>query len=463
MAAMAAEPLIIAPNSRPQAAFLASSAHIAVYGGAAGGGKTYGMVMAPLLGLTRPGFGGIIFRRTRPQLFGPGSVWEAASEIYPLLGGRSRTHPSADWRFPSGATMQFASLQHEHDVHEHQSKAYAFIGFEEGTHFTEHQLWYLMSRLRSVSGVTGHMRITCNPDPDHVIRKLIDWWLDADGYPIPERSGVVRWFVRLSDGSLDWADDRETLVSRHPTSLPLSFTFIAAKLEDNVDLVQKDPHYRAKLSNLPRVQQLQLLGGNWNVRSEAGDYFQRSWFEIVDAVPGGVTGTVRFWDKAATSPSDGSPDPDWTRGAKVHRHKDGSLTIEHIEGLRRGPADVLAAMKRLAEQDGKRCKVGFWVDPGQAGIADRNATLKELFGWPTHAIRASRHKEHYASVWSPLAKAQQIRIVRGPWNDAFLAEAEAFPLGRHDDQVDAVSGAVQVLSQSGVHALEAAMAAVHGG
>jgi predicted phage terminase large subunit-like protein len=76
-------------------------------------------------------------------------------------------------------------------------------------------------------------------------------------------------------------------------------------------------------------------------------------------------------------------------------------------------------------------------------------------------VRANKDKEAYARAWSPLVEAGKVRLVKGPWVDAFLAEAEAFPLGGHDDQVDAVSGAVQVLSKSGLYALQAAMDRVH--
>jgi predicted phage terminase large subunit-like protein len=449
----------IRPQPGPQERAAASPADIVVYGGAAGAGKSWWLTYEAARFAHIGGYRGILFRRTSPELSGGGGLWDEARDLYPLMGAVMR-EDTMTARWPTGARVEFRHLQHEKDKYTHQGRQYAFVGFDELTHFTEGQFWYLVSRMRTTSGVQPYMRCTCNPDPDSFVRKLVDWWIGEDGMPIPDRSGVHRWFVRVDD-AIVWGDDPGDLQGLHPGAEPMSFTFIGATLDDNKILLKKDPAYRAKLLSLPRVERQRLLGGNWDVRSAAGDYFPKSKFSVVEEVPSDVLSTVRFWDKAATTPSTNNADPDWTRGAKVHRHRDGSLTIEHIEGLRKGPADVLAAMKRMAEQDGKRCKVGFWIDPGQAGIVDRDATLKELFGWPTAPVRANKDKEAYARAWSPLVEAGKVRLVKGPWVDAFLAESEAFPLGGHDDQVDAVSGAVQVLSKSGLYALQAAMDRVH--
>ena len=92
-------------------------------------------------------------------------------------------------------------MQHEKDKKQHQSKQYTAAFFEEGTHFTESQFWYIVgTRVRKQ---TAHTRsfafVTCNPDPDSFIRDLIDWWIGPDGYPIYERSGVLRYFIRVNE------------------------------------------------------------------------------------------------------------------------------------------------------------------------------------------------------------------------------------------------------------------------
>jgi len=341
--------------------------------------------------------------------------------------------------------VQFRHLQHEKDVRQHDGGQYAFVGFDQLEHFTEKQFWRLVARLRSQCGVRPYARATLNPDPDHWTRSFLSWWIGADGYPIPERSGVVRYFVRVDD-EIIWGDDPAELEAAHPLTTPMSFTFIPAKLTDNPQL---DPDYRAKLRALPRVERERLEGGNWDVRAAAGTLFQRSWFTVVDELPSPPVRTIRFWDKAATRPSNDNPDPDWTRGAKVSRLKDGSYAIEHIEGLRDTPGAVHQAIRRLADQDGFRTMVGVWQDPGQAGVADVEATAGHLRGHRFRRIRASQNKVAYAEVWSAIAEHGTVYVVRGPWNEPFFREIEGFPDGRHDDQVDAVSGAFQTLTKRG--------------
>jgi len=267
----------IRPQQGPQEAFLATSADIAIYGGAAGGGKSYALLLEPLRHKDNADFGGVIFRRTSPQLVGAGSLWEEASRIYGALSSvELRENPSLTVKYPSGATLQFSHLQFSKDALTHHGKQYAFIGFDELTHFEEFQFWYLVSRLRSLSSITPYMRCTTNPDPDSFVRKLIDWWIDESGFPIPERSGVVRWFVRDGE-TLIWADNPEDLPELDGFE-PLSMTFIHASLEDNPALLKKDPGYRSRLQILPEVERMRLLGGNWDVRPESGRYIKLPWF-----------------------------------------------------------------------------------------------------------------------------------------------------------------------------------------
>lgn len=294
------ESVEIRPQPGPQEDFLASAADIVVFGGSAGGGKSYGLILETLRHSGNPKFGGVVFRRTSPQLTGVGSIWEEARGLYPLLGAKMIESPSLEATFPSGALIQFLHLQHEKTVHDHQGKQYALIAFDELTHFEEQQFWYMVSRLRSVSGVAPYMRCTTNPDPDHFVRRLIAWWVGipecADcqtgdcrlvehGYANPDRSGVVRYFTRIG-GALYWADTREDceqIVRDHGlevgvTADVMSFTFISSKLDDNPALLSRDPGYKARLMALPEVDRERLLGGNWNIRPEAGKYISLDMF-----------------------------------------------------------------------------------------------------------------------------------------------------------------------------------------
>src|SRR3990167_1867492 len=271
----------------PQFDFLATSADIAIYGGAAGSGKSYALLLDQLRHADNPGFGGVVFRRTSPQLVGAGSLWEDAKSIYVQLGHQPINSQPLRIDLRAGGMLQFLHLQYAHTVLDHQGKQYACIYFDELTHFEESQFWYMVSRNRSTSGIDSYVRATTNPDPDSFVRDLIAWWIGKDGYAIKERSGVLRWFVRIAD-TMHWGDTRDALAERWAAGefgvvsaddfAPKSITFIAAELSDNPALTSKDPGYRGRLLSLPEVEQERLLRGNWDVRHEGGEYIREEYF-----------------------------------------------------------------------------------------------------------------------------------------------------------------------------------------
>lgn len=432
----------------PQRAFGSCKADIAIFGGAAGPGKSWSLVFEGARNVHVPGYAGILFRRTSRQLQGGGSVWEEAQAIYPLFGGVAREGAQLDWRFDTEnprkpASIEFGHLQHAKDVHSHQSKAYAYIAFDELSQFLEFQFWYLVSRNRTTCGVRPYIRAATNPVPadDKVggwVRRLIDWWIGPEGLPIPERSGVLRWFVRVDD-ALHWSSDPDELRERFPGKSPLSLTFIAAKLEDNPILIEKDPGYVDKLDALPRVQRMQLKLGNWNVRPTAGMYFQGAWCEVVDHPPADALVRCRAWDRAASLPTPEYPDPDYTAGVLYSRDKAGTFYVEHAVRDRVGPAGVERMITNTAKLDGQRVKIGLWIDPGAAGKSDHARFVKMLAMYSIHGERAAQDKQTYFEPVSSQAENGNLKLVRGPWLAWYVPELEAFPEGGHDDAVDGTS------------------------
>jgi len=452
----------IAPQPGPQTVFSATPADIAIYGGSAGGGKTWSLAYEAARYVHVPGYAAVIFRRTSPELTGGGSIWEEASRLYPLLGGRSREGAQLDWRFHNGrSVVEFRHLQHEKDVAAHQSKQYSTVGFDELTHFRPLMFWYLLSRLRGTSKVPKRLRGTCNPDPDSFVRELIDWYIGEDGLALDARSGVIRWFARV-DERLLWGPSPEAVVAQEPLRIrrrgeppsgpddarpePMSFTFVRARASDNQALLRSDPGYLARLSMLPGAQAKRLRDGNWDVRDAPGDYFDRSWVKLVEGVAEvNVRRRVRYWDKASTSPHAGNADPDWTRGVRVALLDDGMYVVEDLVSLRAGPAAVEKLIRQTAELDGVQVEVGCWQDPGQAGVVDIEHTRDLLLGFVFHGIRATQDKTTYAKVWTPLAKAGRVGFVKRPYLAEVFGELEGFPLRTHDDIMDALSGAFQLL------------------
>lgn len=475
-----------APQPGPQTAFERCAADIAIFGGAAGGGKSFALLLDAVKHTTNPrvrGYRAILFRRTSPELVGGGGLWDESQEMYRAAGGRPRGFPSLDWTFEAGSgriedrhRIEFRHLEKEADKFSHQGRQYAFIGFDEVTHFSESQFWYLVSRLRSTCGIRPRLRATCNPDPSSFVADLVSWWIGDDGYPLPERSGVVRWMVR-DGGDIAWHESREAALEAHGADcLPISFTFIASRLRDNPALTQSDPGYRAKLRMLPPEERERLLGdedkgGNWLDFGKSGGFFEKSKFRLADEPPSPAVMTVRFWDKASSVPTPKTPNPDWTRGVRVSLCEDGQFWVDDLASAQAGPADVLRLMRQTAEGDGREVLVGLWRDTAQAGAVDVDTTAAALgdfevraidswssdkIGEPNVAAKSSRAKRAFARAWAPRVEEGRVFVKRAPWTSTLLAECDQFPHGRHDDCVDAMSGAMRILQEErGVSLIEA--------
>jgi len=323
---------IISAQRGPQTAFLQTPADICIYGGAAGGGKTVGLIFEPLRHVGRvPGFSAVFFRRSTPQITNPGGLWDESLKFYPRFGGIPHRH-TLEWCWRRGGKIKFSHLQLASTVYDWQGAQITLICFDELTHFTAHQFFFMVSRNRSTCGVRPYIRATCNPDADSWVAEFVAWWIDPEtGFPIPERAGVLRYFVRDA-GKIVWADRPEELIQYLPPQQdlppgvdpprPISVTFIPAKVFDNPALLRVNPQYLAWLESLPLVEHDRLLKGNWKIRPAAGLYFKREWCAIADAAPAELAAVVRYWDLAATEKTELN-DPDWTVGIKLGRERNG--------------------------------------------------------------------------------------------------------------------------------------------
>lgn len=445
MGEAAREVVSVGPQPGPQTDFLTTAADIAIYGGAAGGGKSYALLLEPLRHIHNRDFRAVIFRRNSTQVRNKGGLWDESLRLYGGLGAHPR-EAYLEWVFSNSIQVKFAHLEYERTVFDFQGAQIPFIGFDELTHFSENMFFYMLSRNRSTSGVPGYVRATCNPDADSWVRKFIDWWIDEDGYAIPERSGVLRWFIRHNDMIL-WGDTPQELKDLYgDDQLPKSVTFIPAKLTDNKILMEKDPSYLANLRALSRVDRLRLLGANWNVRATAGNIFQREWFPVVSAIPSGWVAIMRFWDRAATRPNEENKDPDWTRGIKLYKYPNNTYLIADMRSMRDSPGKVEQLIKATAGHDTPACRVMSQTDPGSAGKAEAEYFIRSLSGFDAKTITLTKKKLTRAKPVSAQAEAGNIMVLRAPWNDDLFTELENFPDGTHDDCVDALSGAFNALS-----------------
>lgn len=437
----------IRPQPGPQQDFLSSSADIVIYGGAAYGGKTYGLLMESTRYSHIARYNGVIFRRESPQITAGGGLWDTAGQIYPNMNGVPRQQ-GLTYNFPSGSYLKFSHMQYESDKLSHQGAQYVFIGFDELTHFTEGQFFYLLTRNRPPAGcnLRPYCRCTCNADADSWVREFINWWIGEDGLPIKERSGKLRYFTRIDD-EIIWVDSEWRDEFGNPAK---TLTFIPANIHDNPAGMKADPTYISNLQYQDSVTRGRLLSGNWNI-TYTGGMFNPTWFKVIQEadIPDGIK-WVRYWDRACSEVTKENKEPDWTAGAKVGMHS-GILYIRDMKHFRESPAKNEEIIRQTAEDDGPDVAIGFEQEPGSAGkdVAYHYQT-KVLAGYEAHPDRPTGDKIDRARPWCALTEHGHVRIVKGPWNRAFLAEAGSFPT-RKKDQIDAVSGGYkQVVTENKV-------------
>lgn len=391
-----------APTAR-QAAFLLLDHEEAMFGGAAGGGKSDALLMAALQYVDVPGYAALLLRRSYTDLSLPGALMDRAQQW--LAGTSARWNGTEKrWTFPSGASMTFGYLEHEGDEYRYQGPEFQFVGFDELTQFTEPQYRYLFSRLRRLasSDVPIRMRSASNP------------------------GGLGHEWVRA-----------RFIDSRAPGRL-----FVPSKLVDNPHLDREE--YVRSLNHLDPVTRRQLLEGDWTARS-GGSLFRREWFEVVDAAPANIMGRVRAWDLAASV----SAGAKRTAGVRLSRTNDGLYFVEHVVLGQWVPGDRDRVVHGTAKTDGAGCRVLIEQEPGSGGLAQIDALKRLLQGHRVDGIKVTGDKVVRAGPVASQADVRNVRVVRGDWNFRFFDELEAFPEGAMADQVDALSLAYNQLSTYG--------------
>ncbi len=408
--------------SAPQFVFLSLPQEEALYGGAAGGGKSDALLMGALQYVDVPGYAAIIIRKSLKQLTQPDALIPRSHEWLGPTEARWSEQQN-EWKFPSGAVLKFGYLDAARDVDNFQGPAYQFIGWDELTQFRiEDYILVSFSRNRRRKDVRVPIRVRAASNPG------------GRGHDaVKDRFGLYR------------PDDAKTgpLVCQRPGWEHPSRVFIPARVQDNPGL-DVDDYVRRMAENLDHHSRRQLLDGDWDSRPP-GDLFRREWFEIIDTIPEGCQ-WVRRWDLAATEATEASPDPDWTVGARVGLHPNGNYFVEHIDRARVRPEGVLDMIVSMAERDGKATVIWLPQDPGQAGKSQVDAWIREprLRGYTVKARRESGSKFVRAQPVSARAERGMVKLKRGQWNAAFLDEHEAFTETgdhSHDDIVDALSGA----------------------
>lgn len=263
--------IVFAPNPGPQTEFLSASEREVLYGGAAGGGKTFSLIADPMRYFSHPEFNGLILRKTTDEL--REIIWKT-QELYPkAFKGAKWQEKKSQWVFPSGARLWLTYLERDEDVLRYQGQAFSYIAFDELTQHPTPFAWnYMRSRLRTTApDLPIFLRATSNPGgPGHGwVRKM---FVD----PAPAN-------VPFTATDIDTGEDLK-YPDTHPSKAgqPLfQRRFIPASLYDNPYLAN-DGAYEANLLSLPEMQRRQLLEGDWAVASGAAFTEFRSNVHVVD-------------------------------------------------------------------------------------------------------------------------------------------------------------------------------------
>ena len=173
--------------------------------------------------------------------------------------------------------------------------------------------------------------------------------------------------------------------------------------------------------------------------------FQSEWCAVVDEVPAKLDHIARYWDLAATEKTEFN-DPDWTVGIKLGRDRNGGYWLFDMVRQRANPGDIERLLLDTAMQDGKRVRIGFGQDPGQAGKSQAQHLVRTLSGFTVEPARETGDKLTRFGPFSSQCRAGNVKIRQGCWNEELFRVLEGFADLAHDDEVDACSGALEMLS-----------------
>lgn len=367
------------------------------------------LLMCALQYVDTPGYNALLLRDSFRNLTMPESLISRSEEWLSDTDAKWQDKTSK-WVFPSGATLSFGYLYGPRDHLQFKSSAFQFVGIDEASDLRWNQMRYLFSRLRRLKGVKIPIRFRLASNPGGISHeKLLEWYINPE--------------------------------TRKPNVI-----FIPASMYDNPYLDHEE--YNKALDNLSAIDRQRLKMGDWTIK-EHGRLFKRFWFQTSNFPPvrADIVRTVRYWDLASTEPSKYYRDPDFTVGVKVHLTKQGFLYIEDLIRFRYTTGLTEKMIENTATLDGKKTHVYIEQDPGSAGKSVVDHYSRDIL--PNNIVYGNRitgNKINRSMLVSSRAEKGHVFLVMGEWTQKFLDELELFPDGTHDDQVDAVSGAIDVLT-----------------
>ena len=283
-------------------------------GGSASAGKTYAVLLEAMRGLGRYGYSAIIVKKELVEAKAGGGMLADAKRIYSdMVGCMYTSSDSPTFEFPHwSSTIQLTHMNLQGSSQEREAqekmknKSASYIAIDETTNFT-FKIWkYWFSRNRDNSGMSPRMICTLNSNGWHWTRRMLDWYIGSDNYVIPERVGVLRYFVIQGEGVEDiiWGDSVEEVVRKanitvtpemkvagvKPENMVKSFTFIPGNLMDNRILTHSMKGENvANLYQLGEAERMKLMMGFWGEMEEGEAQVSRS--QIRDLFTNPVSGS----------------------------------------------------------------------------------------------------------------------------------------------------------------------------
>lgn len=399
-----------------------------LYGGARGGGKSEGSLMAAVQYGEFSQWKVGVFRLTYPDLSAPGAIMDRAKDWWhkdrnPIYKNSGLESPHWDgtektFTFPSGAKIKFAGIEHDKDADKYQGAEFHLVIIDEAVLFTEH-------KITSLSGA--------------VRKQIID--------PLP-----IRCIYTGNPGGVSHDYFNEFYI------IGIGF-FIDSKYTDNLYLNDKEYEEKSlnKIKDSDPIKYRQWKYGDWQAIPQ-GKLFKRKWFtdRLFTHIKEKITKWLRFWDLAATKEEDPTKTggPDWTAGGLFALGESGKAYLMDVIHVREDEDIVEELIINTAHEDGRHVIIRIEQEGGASGKHVIGRFSRDLPGFDCDGQPVQRKaKIDRARAWVSFIKHGGLKIKDGGvtqdgvrWITSFLNEITAYPTkGVHDDQVDVISGGLTAL------------------
>lgn len=280
--------------------------------------KSFSALMETLKDIRNSDFHGLILRKEKNDL---DSLISDSYKVYSQFGIYNKSQNDMTWNFQNGGWLKFSYYAgaYQDFKNRFQGRQYAYIAIDEGTQIEYRKFKYLLTNNRNASHIRNRSWITCNPDPESWVRKFIDWWVDEEGYIIPERDCQIRYCFMDGDtpDSIFWGNTREEVYEQCSelidslwkdsyeelgyTKLDMfikSVTFIRADVSENIKLISTDASYIANLAQQDEEQRMRDLEANWNWKAAGDDMVK------IEDLEGIFNNTIQLGDEVHRASAD---------------------------------------------------------------------------------------------------------------------------------------------------------------